>query len=160
MGGGCSGTVKNTPTVQCEILKRNSQSLASLAPRARQPSNAAESRAQRIRGGGWGGLPPSTTQVISTPQKSRQKSVNKKRIGRIFLFKGVVQDGKTTPSARSLRSLTSNNQNDVDVFFSRVLLSEEGSHNHHWNRLAALREDLNGVDDVPKGSDGAEGGAH
>ena len=137
VGGGCSGTVKNTPTAQCEILKRNSQSLASLAPRARQPSNAAESRAQ-----------------------PRQKSVNKKRIGRIFLFKGVVQDGKTTPSARSLRSLTSNNQNDVDVFFSRVLLSEEGSHNHHWNRLAALREDLNGVDDVPKGSDGAEGGAH
>ena len=53
------------------------------AQRSGKPS-AAESRAQRKvecsgkpsaaeMGGGWGCLPPSTTQVIFTPQKSRQK---------------------------------------------------------------------------------------
>jgi len=54
-GGVVQGRSKNTPSARHCELKRNSQSLA---PRARQPSNAAESRAQRIRGGGLGGSPP------------------------------------------------------------------------------------------------------
>ena len=55
--------------VHCDRPSGSEGGAASIKPRA------AESQAQHKGGGwGWGGLPPSTTQVISTPKKSQKLS--------------------------------------------------------------------------------------